>query len=80
MGHINSHRVNRRIGGPLFSGLVAISEAAGLVDHPRSYAVPGASIPCQPDWWKTKAHLGHYGDPWTISDRRPDLVADELIR
>ena len=44
VGHVNSHQLNRRIGGAVLPGLVAFFETADLVDHPGSHAVSGTSI------------------------------------
>ena len=80
MGYIDSHRVNRRISLPLFPGLVAISEVAGLVHYSCSYDLSGTSIRCQEDRWKTKARVVHFGDARYFRNRHPDVVADEFIR
>ena len=80
MGYIDSHRVNRRISRAVFPGLVAISKAAGLVHHPRSYDLSVASVRCEEDWWKAKARLVYFGDSRCFRNRHPDVVTDEFIR
>jgi len=57
VGHLDSRRLDCRVGVSLFSGALTVLETDRLVDHPGSYHLSAAPTNCPTSRWQTEARF-----------------------